>query len=273
MNRFEKLQQSIDELADSTMADARSEYLSALDESRDVLRKYADQYGSLEEEVLRQNNALIALENELARAAESVRNQVSTLTTGMLRETYTVSYDDTAEIINAISDIDLNLQPSREVLEQVIDERISGMTLTERLSTNKKRFVDDVINTIESELKAGKTYSQMSSKLQERFEVDINSANRIVRTESHRVMESSKKKSVDDASQQGVEMLKWWLTAGDERVRSDHAMLGGIYNENNAIPTDELFEFEGMTAQYPGDWGVARMDINCRCIAAYKVGG
>lgn len=271
MNRFEKLQQSIDELADSTMSSARSEYLDALDESRNVLRKYADKYGSLEEEVLRQNNALIPLENELARAAESVRNQVSTLTTGMLRETYTNSYDKTAEMINAISDINLNLQPTREVLEQVIDERVGGMSLTERLNTNRKRFVDDVVNTIESDLKAGKTYSQMSNKLQERFEVDINSANRVVRTESHRVMEASKKQSVDDAVNQGVEMLKWWLTSQDERVRSDHIALSEMYSENNAIPTDDLFEFDGMTAQHPGDWGAPSMDINCRCIVAYKV--
>lgn len=272
MNNFEEIQKVIDDLQDEVMADTTTQYKKALDESRNILRKYADKYGSLEEEVLRKNNAVIKLENELAAQAETLRFSIAGEIKNAMRDTYLTTFDETSTIINNIVDNRFQGLASSEMIEQTIEEEINGMTLSERLGKNKDRFVKDVMTTTEQGLKKGDTYSTMSKKLQERYEVDINSANRVVRTESHRIMEASKDETMQQANKQGIETLKFWITSQDERVRSSHRSIGAKYSEENAIPVDEPFLWSGMETMYPGNFpGAPSENINCRCITGYII--
>jgi SPP1 gp7 family putative phage head morphogenesis protein len=60
--------------------------------------------------------------------------------------------------------------------------------------------------------------------------------------------------------QAGVEQ-KEWLATNDDAVRETHAELDGT-----VIDIDEEFESSsGATALYPGDFGEAEEDVNCRC--------
>ncbi len=57
---------------------------------------------------------------------------------------------------------------------------------------------------------------------------------------------------------------KRWLTALDGLVRPDHAQLHG-----RVVPIDGMFEVAGARAPAPGMFGVAELDIACRCQAVY----
>lgn len=273
MNKFEKLQQSIDGIADNAMGNMTDEYKQALSESRDILQEYSDTYGTLELEVLRQNNVFIELENRLAEVVEKVRGQTENITKSMLRRTYSTSFDGTAEFINSIADDRFDGAISRERIKEVLDKKVGGKTLSERLNLNRDNALDDILSSVETGLREGKSYEEMSKVLQERYEVDINTSNRVVRTESHRVMEESKSDTVNQAAEQDIEVRKWWMTSQDERVRETHQDLGDKYSEDNAIPVDEPFVIDGMEAMHPGGFGVAAEDINCRCITAYTTQG
>ena len=273
MNEFEKLQETIDGIADNTMGNMTAEYKKALNDSRDIIREYADRYGTLEIEVLRQNGAFIEMQNRLAGVIETVRNQVPTLTINMLREVYTTSYNESLSIINAISDDRFESLLTSEAIEEVIEQPINNLTISQRLARNKRGTINDLLSTVERGLREGKTYGEMSKIIQDRYEVDINSANRVVRTESHRVMEKSKADSMQDAVSQGATVYKYWLTAQDERVRTSHSQLGAKYDADNPIPVDEPFEINGMAAMQPSGFGIASEDINCRCVAAYTTEG
>ncbi len=113
----------------------------------------------------------------------------------------------------------------------------------------------------------------MSSRLKETLEGDVVKARRIVSTETHRVMEKSKSEAAEYASNQGVKMMKYWVSSQDEAVRSSHEDMADKYDKDNAIPVDEDFvnDETGGKGPAPGQLGVAEDDIHCRCIAVYIV--
>lgn len=71
----------------------------------------------------------------------------------------------------------------------------------------------------------------MSRAIQKDMGVSVGKANRIVRTESHRLIESAKRESVEYANESGVIMVKEWNSLEDGRVRqkhkADHRIING----------------------------------------------
>jgi len=92
----------------------------------------------------------------------------------------------------------------------------------------------------------------------------------IARTEMSRVFNTASFLRTKQSEEAGIKMLKWWLTAGDERVRDDHKQAGLDYSEENAIPSEEPFDVGGEKLMYPGDpLASAKQAVNCRCKAIY----
>ncbi|OAH53087.1 hypothetical protein AWH48_12065 [Domibacillus aminovorans] len=158
-----------------------------------------------------------------------------------------------------------------ETITAMIENPISGLTLNDRLE--KKRL--DIIYTIQQEvtqgLVKGETYRTMARRLKGSLENDAVKTMRIVRTEGHRVQESSRHDSTIHAHKNGVRMLKKWNDSQDERVREnekeDHSELG----KRAPIPVDQLFTQGGASGPCPGQMGAAAHDINCRCFVTYSV--
>ena len=83
----------------------------------------------------------------------------------------------------------------------------------------------------------------------------------IARTESTMALSSGRQTAMEQAVDLGVEMEKEWVTAGDEVVRDAHAALGA----SGPIPVGDPFVADEGEAMQPGQFGVAGLDINCRC--------
>lgn len=90
-------------------------------------------------------------------------------------------------------------------------------------------------------------------------------ATRIARTEAHRVAEQAADDVRRKAIDAGAEIVKEWCSILDLHTRDDHAALNGQIRG-----IDEPFEIKGQQAQFPGDFGIARQDINCRCICLQR---
>ena len=96
----------------------------------------------------------------------------------------------------------------------------------------------------------------------------------IVRTEVNRTFSLSTQTRLGQAADAGVTVKKYWLTAGDRRVRPSHVQAGKDYGPANAIPHDKPFIVGGEKLMFPLDpRGSAEETIACRCVSVPQVSG
>lgn len=88
-------------------------------------------------------------------------------------------------------------------------------------------------------------------------------AHLISRTETHTAANEG---AVTAAGELGIELTKEWVSAGDDRVRDDHADVNG-----QTVAMGEDFDVGGEAMRYPGDPdGSAANVINCRCAVIFN---
>lgn len=94
-------------------------------------------------------------------------------------------------------------------------------------------------------------------------------ADMIARTETHNAaMFASEETAKSVQTDTGLQILKKWVPARDERTRVDHAAMAGT----EAIALDSFFQVGGERLRRPGDpAGSAGNVINCRCVLAHEV--
>ena len=157
----------------------------------------------------------------------------------------------------------------REALEDIIDEMLDifllsyamGNTDTNaQLASNITPTLDEVMETVDAEV-VGKTWRE---RLEDCYEKGCTEADvlRIAETEAHR---DSNEAAYRTAKKAGA-TTKVWNTMMDDKVRDSHMYLEGV-----SAPIDgEFYNFMGNSTQYPGQWGIAEEDVNCRCWLTYK---
>ena len=88
---------------------------------------------------------------------------------------------------------------------------------------------------------------------------------RLMSAEYHRMYNAGAYDVATEIEQtNNVVIMKEWHTVGDDRVREPHTWLEGY-----KVSLDEPFYLMGYEAMYPGDFGVAELDVGCRCILIY----
>ena len=93
-------------------------------------------------------------------------------------------------------------------------------------------------------------------------------AETIVRTEVSRTFSLASQSELERGAKARVKLRKWWLTAGDERVRDSHRQAGEDYGQGEAIAWDALFKVGEDRLLHPLDPnGSAEETINCRCVS------
>lgn len=110
---------------------------------------------------------------------------------------------------------------------------------------------------------AGRSWYQISEKLAKGISGMDNPAyyaQRIARTEGHRIQQEAAYTAQQEAKKAGADVVKQWDATLDDRTREDHRTLDGTLAE-----VDEEFTVSGHKALYPGGFGVPSEDIHCRC--------
>ncbi|MFP4015798.1 MAG: phage minor head protein [Halanaerobiales bacterium] len=275
-DEFNRLQRQIDNIEDSAKRKIAREYANGLEKLRNIVRKKYDKYGvdgELTYQEMAKYDRIKKLDKEVADAVKDMHVQTSKITRSSLRDTYKSTFSGVKESLEIAADRTIKGQIKREVINEALQNPVSGLTLNDRLRRRRRDIIVDIQETIGQGLYRGESYTDMSKRLKETLEGDVVKANRIVSTETHRVMEKSKSKAADYATNQGVKMKKYWQDSGDEAVRDSHRHMAEKYNKDNAIPVDEDFvnDKTGGKGPAPGQLGVAKDDIYCRCIAIYIV--
>lgn len=140
-----------------------------------------------------------------------------------------------------------------------------------KLSRKLYGHVDDLVKTTRREITKGiamnASFADIARAINKNGEATLNQAYRIARTESHRIHEEVKFKTINEASDLGADVVKQWDSTLDKRTRSSHVMLDGQLREiNQPFKSPKT----GHKAMYPGGFGVASEDINCRCVVLQR---
>ena len=129
---------------------------------------------------------------------------------------------------------------------------------------NKAALKQQVQRTITQGIVQGQSVRDTASSVRRAMEINAHSAERIVRTETTRAMNTGELSSMEHAAARGLPIQKEWLATLDGRTRDSHAGLDGQVRD-----IDQPFS-NGL--MYPGDYnGPASEVIHCRCTMTEKI--
>lgn len=148
---------------------------------------------------------------------------------------------------------------------KMVETGADGIKLSKRLYGNTTKLKNAVRREISIGLASGESYQDIAARLSRTMGVDYNKTVRIARTEGGRVQNGSRFDAMTRAKKNGADIVKQWDSTLDGRTRIAHRELDGQIRE-----LEEEFEAEGQKAQHPHGFGVAWMDVNCRCVVVQR---
>lgn len=160
---------------------------------------------------------------------------------------------------------------SPELLKSLVDV-VSDQTrgiygeLGSRLKTQIRQTTLGVTDPFEAMGKVAKLIKDPKT-----FKSAFARAETIVRTETNRAFSMATHARQIDANKRmeiaGEKLMKYWLSAEDDRVRPEHAEAARKYSKDSPIPVDEPFIVGDEELMHPQDpAGSAWNCINCRCV-------
>ena len=279
--KFEQAARATDRYTDIIVKDrVYKEYKKSLDVVRSqtatLYEKHAKD-GILSMSEVSKYNRLGNLEKDITAEMTRLGGKQVRATTKAIKGVYQESAYRTAYALNTeMPDIALNfgLLPTKQVEAAILNpmDRIGWPNRTREQIAAANRQVREVIT---QGIIQGKPYPDMARDIKERFDMAAYKAERIVRTEAGRARSMGQLATLEEAQQQGVEMVKVWISAMDDRVRDSHGAMDG-----QKVPVFEEDGSQGMFTSGAGNkapakglFGIAKEDINCRCDMRGEVPG
>lgn len=226
--------------------------------------RLAGQYKGFLQDVLRGLEQLSEPQQEAIRSA--------------VESAYTVCYDGMAAAVKEAASGSTSLQnalhglsaSTPETVAHIVEHPMQKLTLSHVLQKKRRQITHKIRQTLSVGLANGDSYPQMANRIADALNGDYKKAIRVVRTEANRAIN----RGFQDVSEEAAHLLqdseylevKEWCSAEDGDVRDAHRKLDG-----KVIPATEAFEIDGKKAQCPGGFGVAELDINCRCFLKYAL--
>lgn len=157
--------------------------------------------------------------------------------------------------------------PSEDVIAAALANPIELLRLPKILEVHRNETIRKIQIEISQSLLAGEGYFKMAKRLENAIGISQNKARTVARTEGARAMSISDE-AVTEEMRKYADIECVWLSTLDTRTRHEHRKLDG-----QKADADGYFHFKGMKAKGPTMWGVAKMDINCRCVKIKLIDG
>lgn len=171
-----------------------------------------------------------------------------------------VMYDLQGQGIPLIFPID-----QKQVTMAVVNNSKISEGLYKKLGYDVDQLKKTINNEVSRGIATGLSYADVAKNLSRVSGVVMNKTYRIARTEGHRISNEAAYDAQKKAKDTGADVVKQWDAALDKRTRPHHAQLDGQIRE-----IDEPFEIAGHKAMYPGGFGIAAEDVNCRCASLQR---
>lgn len=152
-----------------------------------------------------------------------------------------------------------------EVAQAIQHDTKLKKPLYEALGYNVEQLKKTIASEISRGIASSMMYAEIARNIRQYGGVSMSKALTIARTEGHRITEQARDKARHRAKEAGADVVKQWDSTLDSRTRPTHQKLDGQIRG-----LEEPFEVNGHKAQYPGGFGIAKEDINCRCVALQR---
>lgn len=177
---------------------------------------------------------------------------------GTYTDTYVGSmYAMHGQGVPVITPIDQNAAVKAIVTDSKLKDTLYN-SLGYDMAKLKKHVREEITRGIATSL----PYAQIARNISNKTSLPLSNAKRIVRTEGHRIQQASADDARKVAISKGADMVKQWDASLDMATRPIHRQLDGQIRDD-----DEPFEAGGYKVMYPGTFGIASQDCNCRCVA------
>lgn len=205
------------------------------------------------------------LKRQLERILESMKKQEYSTIQEYLDSCYFDGFVGTLYSMQK-QGVPLAMPIDQEAAAQAIqtDSKISEGLYTS-LGVDTAKLKKTIASEITRGIATAMPYADIARNVNNASRAGLANANRIVRTEGHRIQQASTYHAQQQAKARGAEVVKIWDSALDGRTRPTHRRLDGQIRE-----IDEPFEINGKKAMYPGDFGDPAEDCNCRCVSRTK---
>lgn len=148
----------------------------------------------------------------------------------------------------------------KQMVEAIQHDTHLSTTLYKKLGVDINKLKKTVRNEITQAIATGDSYLNVANSINRKVNSGFYNSVRIARTEGHRIQCESAYDCMNTAKENGADIVKQWDATMDNKTRPEHAELDGQIRE-----LDEPFSIAGYDAMYPSGFGVAFLDINCRC--------
>lgn len=260
---------------------------------KDLQHFIADEYNKYAEddeltfEMLNRKRQYARFIEEAVKVVDEYYPDALKETTKAVEQTYQLTYDgmvDGVEKSNTTAELKETFKGVKAATPQQIKASvinpINGITLPATYAKDKANYIYDLKRELNIGLLNGDRYATMSKRIVNRTNVAYSRAERIVRTETHRVREQGFNDSATEINETldngstSMRMVQTWCTMEDERVRgrkkgqkANHVKMDGV-----SVLVGEEFDLgHGIKAKYPSGSGDAANDINCRCFLKYEL--
>lgn len=159
--------------------------------------------------------------------------------------------------IHVVTPLDRNAALKAIVTDSKLSDNLYA-SLGYDMDKLKKHVREEITRGIATSL----PYEQIARNITNYTTLPLSNANRIVRTEGHRIQQASADDARNAAKAKGADVVKQWDASLDGATRPLHRELDGQIRE-----VGEPFEAGGKKVMYPGKFGTPDQDCNCRCVA------
>jgi SPP1 gp7 family putative phage head morphogenesis protein len=255
--RLEQEKQVLDDLKKSYAA-AYSDVQARLDDLEKQIADIEAKGGDATSKIY-QRNYQRQLREGISPIVDAMRDGNEALVTKYLIDSYENGFIGAAYSFHG-QGLPLNIPIDYRSVYNTVTTTNGGIPLSERLWKDTPALKDKIRQEVSRGIASADSYANIARNLKKAMNTDMNKAYRIARTEAGRVTSASSFDYAQKAKDLGADVLKQWSAALDMRTRELHYMLHGQLRE-----LEEPFDVLGMEGMYPGDFGAAEMDINCRC--------
>ncbi|PCD81989.1 phage head morphogenesis protein [Lysinibacillus fusiformis] len=157
--------------------------------------------------------------------------------------------------------------PSVEVIQAAIANPVEFLTLPKIFEVHRNDIIRRLNIEIAQSLQAGESYTDMAIRIENAMGWTRKKAILVARTEGGRVRSQADLAIEEQASKTAI-LTKVWMSSLDTRVRKSHRNLDG-----QKADKDGYFHYGTWKSKAPRLWGIASMDIQCRCHTIFMVNG
>ena len=269
---FKQAEKAADKLTQQAEKELVKAYRDSLKEIRAQLALAYEKYaadGTLTMAEMMKYGRLVKLEEAIAKEVSKVTGTETKTTKKAIKNVFQESYYRSAWAMETGAETSLGftlLKP--EAIEAAILNPMDRISWPERVKDNAKMLNRQIREEITRGIIQGYSYDKTARAVKERMDVGASKAIRIVQTETHRAQSQGTQAAFERAAAKGLVFKRVWVATLDGRTRDRHRTLDG-----QKVDVDQPFEYGGMTAMYPGGFGIASMDINCRCSVRAEIEG